>query len=143
MSSVTFSDGTTIQVDIVAQGHEYISGADRNFIEIKVDGNVVPYDTIKAINDNPSILDTIQYIYITEDETVVSSEYDGYVLPVGITILSNESFYSILFKLAQKSDEELARDRLLKENEEIQLALIELATTQAELEEKIASLTSE
>ena len=52
MSSVTFSDGTTIQVDIVAQGHEYISGADRNFIEIKVDGNVVPYDTIKAINDN-------------------------------------------------------------------------------------------
>lgn len=142
MSSATFSDGTTISVDVIVQGHEYISGFDRDFIEIKVDGNSVPYETIKEINDNPNILGTIQYSYITEDESVISSIFTGYIIPSGITVISNDSFCSISLKLAKKAEEELIREKLLKENEEIQLALIELATSQAELEEKITNIAS-
>lgn len=137
MATAIFSDGTAIPVDIIIQGREVISGSERDFIEIKIDGNEVPYDTVKRINDTPAALDTIQYQYTTEDGTSVSTVFTGFTEPASLQVISNSNFYSIAFKTAKKSYSELAQEKLLKENKEIQLAIVELATNYAELEAQI------
>lgn len=144
MSMVSFSDGSSMNVIGIWFGREYIFGSERDFVEIIFDGNSTEYADVKALYDRPEIFDTIQYTKNEDDGTTVSVDYSDYIVPVNIVSQTKEdNLFTISLRYARKTTTEKSEEKLAQENEVIQMALVELAQSYAELEERLKMLESE
>lgn len=140
MATITFSDGTSMEVLNCISGQEYMLGSERDFLNIIFDGDTTEYADVKALYENTSIFSYIQYTVHHTDDSMATIDYANYNIPVNIISESKNGIFTITLKMAKKTLAEEAEEKLTIENEEIQMALIELAQNYAELEERLKAL---
>jgi hypothetical protein len=126
-STITLFDGSSVEVNSVISGIDIINGFQRDFIEIEFDGDKVPYETVKEINDNTENLQLIEYTWEIEEDTISVFNYQGYTIQAGITTYSNPSSNTIKLKLGKPT---FIEQKLVDINDDttIQLAIAELAS---------------
>lgn len=140
MSVISFKDGSSLEVFGVYENREIYGGAERDFLTIMFPGNIVPYSEIKALYDNPESLQEVQFTEIFLDESKRTVDFTGYTTPVQIISEVKDGIYTISLRLIKPSDSEKEMQDLKDENEQVQMALIELAQYVTELEERILEL---
>lgn len=138
-TTVSFANGETFEIISAVQGREYISGSERDFLEITFNADTVGYDTVKSLYINPDNFETVQYTEPIGDG-ISTIDYSGYTTPVNIISKNENNVFTITLKIARKTDAELVNEELTKKNKEIQLALVELGNSYAELEERLNKL---
>lgn len=136
---ISLTDGTSMEVLSVMQGREYISGSERDFLEIKFDGSTTEYSTVKELYDNPDNFKLVQCTETIEDGSS-TIDYTDYIIPVNIISKNENDMFTITLRIARKTEEEKSKETLVQENEKIKLALAELAINYAELETRLNKL---
>lgn len=140
MAIVTFNDDTSIEVLHCISGREYMLGSEREFLDLVFDGENTEYNDIKELYKNKDILSQIRYTETFEDGSVTTIDYTDYNIPVNIICESRNNSFVITLKIAKKTLAEEREEELTSKNKEIQLALIELAQSYADLEERLNAL---
>lgn len=134
--TITFKNGTTLPVIAVYSQKELIQGAYRECFEIRFPTEAVTYDTLTALATSQNLSELI----LTEMDNETDSEtakytYYNFTLVTGIgqkTTPEDGTRYLYL-SIAQKSDAEFAIEQLQQDNEDVQMALMELADIIAEV----------
>lgn len=137
---VTFSDGTSIEIIRFNHGFDYIRNSEREFIEIIVNADVVPYELIRTINNNISNNSCVQHTTTLEDGSMTTIDYDNFIIPAGIITESSNTLNIVTLKLAKHTVTEEIQTSLKNANNDVQMALVELAQNYAELEERLRNL---
>lgn len=127
--TITFKDGTALPYLAVCSDTRVIQGAYRAFFEIRIPIEATTYDELSALAANPENLSEITLTEEVNEITNQTSTYYNFTIITGIGQITDPvdgTQYFFLY-VAQKSDSELAIERILQENEAMKDAIFELA----------------
>lgn len=139
-NTLTFANGDAIPVLMVVPGVEYFSGSERPFLSIHINGDLVPYDTVRQLSSDTEAIRSLIFTEQIDEESVVTTEYNDYIIPINIISYANEISNEIEMRIARRTESEVIQAELNSANEEIQMALVELGNAYAELEERYNQL---
>lgn len=128
--TITFKDGTTLPTIAVYSHKDLIQGAYRECFEIRIPTEASTYDGLSALATPENLTELILTETNSEtNEVTAQFSHCNFTIVTGLglkTVPEDGSKYLFL-SVAQKSDTELAIERLSQENEDNQTAIIELA----------------
>lgn len=119
--TITFKDGTTLPYIAVYSDTRVIQGAYRAYFEIRLPIEATTYDELSSLAANPESLSEITLTEIESEITDRTSRYFNYtiVTEIGQRTDSMDGSQYYFLSVAQKTDAELAIERVLQENERI------------------------
>lgn len=124
---IIFNNGKTFEIANPKRSAENIYGAQRSIMEISVNEKNISEDEVREIFYDKNALSIITITDISETGEEISYEYMNYSLPIYICSYETEGVKTITMKIGQLTATELQQEQLITENEDIQMALIELA----------------
>lgn len=128
--TITFTNGVVFPVIAVYSRKELIQNAYRECFEIRFSTEAVTLDTLASLAAPENLSELV--LTETDDETgeiVAQFVHDNFtiVTGMGMKTLPEDGSKFFFLNVAQKSDAELAMERLMQDNEDILSALVELA----------------
>lgn len=134
--TITFKNGTTLPTIAVYSKNELIQNAYRECFEIRFPTDAVILDTLSSLD----VPENLSELILTEkdDETEeITAQYSHFnftiVTGMGMKTTAEDGSKFFFLSVAQKSDAELALEQLMRDNEDIQTALMELAEIVSEV----------
>ena len=128
--TITFKNGQAFPVIAVYSEKELIQNAYRECFEIRFPTDTMSYDELSSLATS----DNLSELILTEkddqtDEITAQFTHKNFtiVTGMGMKTLPEDGSQFLFLGVAQKSDSELELERLRKDNEDIQSALVELA----------------
>lgn len=127
--TITFKNGTTLPYFAIFSDKQVIQGAYRAHFEIRILIEATTYDELSELAANPENLSEITLTETINEITNQTSKYFNYMIitEIGMRTDSVDGTQYFVLSVAQKSDAELAIERLSQENEVIMDAIVELA----------------
>lgn len=136
-NTITFADGTEFSPINVLRYTENIRGADRTVLEVVLDGSQYNYEDVERLYSNSSNFTSvvIKEFYDNDEGNEDESEfiYNNFDIPVSISKTRIGDYTTITLKVSQKTVSELQQEKLIQDNQDTQMALIELAAQVAAL----------
>ena len=136
-NTVTFANGVSFNTVNVLRYTQTIRSEDRTVLEFVLDGSTYTYEEVEAIYDNPDALKKliISDFSVDEDGNVTENDftYNNFDIPVSINKIKNNESTLIKLCVSQKTITEIQQEQIIQDNQDTQLALIELASMVSEL----------
>ncbi len=130
-SSIKFGNGVSFDPINTQRYTETIRGAERLVLEILLDGSRYAYEDVEKIYDDEDALASITISEITSDEegneNSTEYKYNNFDIPVSLTKMKSGEYTTITLKISQKTVFELQQEQIIQDNEDTQMAVIELA----------------
>lgn len=128
--TITFKYGKTLPTIAVYSQKELIQGAYRECFEIRFPIEATAYDELSALATPENLSELILMEMDSETDKIITQfTHSNFAIVTGLglkTAPEDGSQYYFL-SVAQKSDAELALEKLEQDNEDIQAAMMELA----------------
>lgn len=128
--TIQFKNQVTLPTIAVYSKNELIQNAYRERFEIRFPTDAVTLDTLSSL----AVPENVSELILTEkdDETEeITAQYSHFnftlIIGMGMKTTPEDGSKFFFLSVAQKSDAELALERLMQDNEDIQTALVELA----------------
>lgn len=127
MSTTTFKDGRTYEVEGVYGGQETYQESQRDTLDIVIPADKVTLDEAKALWQNADATSEITINYTDDAGNAKTGVHINYTLPMSLTLDTLNGVQVIHIKLAQKSQLEITQEKQAQDMDDVNAALCELA----------------
>lgn len=130
MSTITFKDGRSYEVEGVYGANETYQASQRDTLDIVIPADKITLEEAKTLWQDADVTSEITIDYsVTENgkPVVKTGVHINYTLPVSLTLGELDGALVVRIKLAQKSALEIALEQQAQDMDDVNAALCELA----------------